>query len=199
MNTRKLLIPIAVLVVAAMIGLGAGLWSRQQGRDAENPYAHIGGDFTLASKTGPVSLSAFSGKVVLLFFGYTHCPDVCPTELAKMRAAFDDLTQREAEQVFGIFVSVDTERDTPEKVSDYAAFFHERIIGLTGSAADISAVAKRYFALYQKATSDNGVLDYTMDHSATIYLIGRDGLVQGLMQRPTVEEMVQAIRDALSD
>ena len=110
MNTRKLLIPIAVLVVAAMIGLGAGLWSQQQGRDAENPYAHIGGDFTLASKTGPVSLSAFSGKVVLLFFGYTHCPDVCPTELAKMRAAFDDLTEREAEQVFGIFVSVDTER-----------------------------------------------------------------------------------------
>ena len=198
MNIQRLLIPVALLMVAAMVVLATSLWVRHQGREAENPYAHIGGDFTLASKSGPVSLSAFNGKVVLLFFGYTHCPDVCPTELAKMRATFDTLKKREAEQVSGIFISVDTDRDTPQTASDYAAFFHERIIGLSGSAEEISAVAKRYFALYQKAPAAKGVSDYTVDHSATIYLIGRDGLVQGLMRTPTVGEMVLAIRDALS-
>ena len=118
----RLLVP---LMIAVLVGLVAGLWTQYQDREVTNPYPTVGGNFTLVSKDGEVSLADFKGKVVLLFFGYTFCPDVCPTELAKMRVAFNDLSSSAIGQVVGIFVSVDTNRDTPEKASAYAAFFHD--------------------------------------------------------------------------
>ena len=186
------------LMIAVLVGLAAGLWTQYQDREVTNPYATVGGNFTLVSKDGEVSLADFKGKVVLLFFGYTFCPDVCPTELAKMRVAFNDLSSSEIEQVVGIFVSVDTNRDTPEKVSAYASFFHDRIIGLTGTREQISEVAKLYFVAYQEVEAESSATGYTVDHTATTYLIGQDGKVQKLLRGPTSQEIVQELRNQLA-
>ena len=190
----KLLLLVSLMIVI-LVGLVAGLWTQYQDREVTNPFATVGGDFTLISKDGEVSLSDFNGKVVLLFFGYTFCPDVCPIELAKMRGAFNDLSSSEIEQVVGIFISVDTKRDTPEKVSAYASFFHDRIIGLTGSQKQISEVAKLYFVAYQEVDAEGSAMGYTVDHTATTYLIGQDGKVQKLLRGPTSQEIVQELRN----
>ena len=171
---------------------------QHQHREVQSPFATVGGEFTLISKDGEVSLSDFKGKVVLLFFGYTFCPDVCPTELAKMRGAFNDLSSSEIKQVVGIFVSVDSKRDTPEKVSASASFFHDRIIGLTGTREQISEVAKLYFVAYQKVEAEGSATGYTVDHTATTYLIGQDGKVQKLLRGPTSQEIVQELRNQLA-
>ena len=193
----KLLLLVSLTIVV-LVGLVAGLWIQHQDREVTNPFATVGGDFTLISKDGEVSLSDFNGKVVLLFFGYTFCPDVCPTELAKMRGAFNDLSSSEIEQVVGIFVSVDTNRDTPEKVSAYASFFHDRIVGLTGTREQISEVAKLYFVAYQEVEAKGSATGYTVDHTATTYLIGQDGKVQKLLRGPTSQEIVQELRNQLA-
>ena len=173
LNIQRLLIPVALLVVAAMVVLATSLWVRHQGREAENPYAHIGGDFTLASKSGPVSLSAFNGKVVLLFFGYTHCPDVCPRGLQLISEAKEWLGP-EAGNVQPLMISVDPERDTIEVLADYVSNFHPSIIGLTGAVEKIKAVASAYKAYFAKGEVDKHG-DYFMDHSPFIYLMGPNG------------------------
>ena len=199
MKRAHWLIPGVLLVVVAAIGLVNGLWNQRQIiEEVQNPYANVGGDFTLISKDGPVSLVDYRGKVVLLFFGYTLCPDVCPTDLAKMGAALRELSINELNEVQGMFVSIDPERDTRDKVSDYTAFFHENIIGLTGSLDEIGAVAKKYFVVYLKVDQEDSGVGYTIDHSATTYLIGRNGQVVELIRHGTIiEEILQSIRTAL--
>ena len=115
-----------------------------------------------------------------------------------MRGAFNDLSSSEIEQVVGIFVSVDPNRDTPEKVSAYASFFHDRIIGLTGTREQISEVAKLYFVAYQEVEAKGSATGYTVDHTATTYLIGQDGKVQKLLRGPTSPEIVQELRNQLA-
>ena len=198
MKRANWLISGVLLVAFAVISLVAGLWISRQNNEIQNPYSNVGGEFTLVSKDGPVSLSDYQGRVVLLFFGYTLCPDVCPTHLARMGAAFNELTINELNKVRGIFVSVDSERDTQDKVSNYASFFHKNIIGLTGSPDEIRAVADKYFVVYQKIDQEGSALVYTLDHSATTFLIGRDGQVVELLRQGTIiEEMVRSIRVAL--
>ena len=197
--TRQWWVLTLLLLGAAVLGLGGGLWMQQRSNQVVDLYAGLGGDFTLAAGTGPVSLADYRDQVVMLFFGYTQCPDVCPTGLARMSAVLDGLTSEESAQVVGLFVSVDTERDTPRQVSDYAAFFHQRIVGVTGSADEIAAVAKKYYVLYQQVEGDNTALGYTIDHSASTYLIGRDGKVKGLVQHSiSVGEMIKAVRAVLA-
>ncbi len=192
-------LPLIALLCATMLGLGAGVWLQQRSAEPVNPYEKLGGDFTLTSAQGPVSLSDYRGKAVMLFFGYTLCPDVCPTDLARMSAVFDQLSDSEAQRVVGIFVSVDTDRDTPERVTEYAAFFHNQIIGLSGSAEAVAAVAKQYYVLYQRVDAEDSALSYTMDHSATTYLIGPKGKVRDLIQHGAgAQEMAQAVRAVLA-
>ena len=166
--------------------------------DKENPIC-IGGEFTLMSDTGPVSLSSYAGQVVLIFFGYTYCPDVCPIELARMSSAFRELSLEEASQTRGLFITIDPERDTIKRVSDYAGFFHDNIVGLTGKPEEISEVAKKFSVVYQKSNDDD-VSHYVVDHSTTTYLIGRDGLVSNLL-RPSLTsiEVAEAIQVALKN
>ena len=117
-------VPVLALTAATAVGLGAGLWWHHRGVQSANPYEHLGGDFTLASAGGPVSLEDYRGRAVMLFFGYTTCPDVCPMDLAKISAVINQLPEKDAQQVAGLFVSVDTERDTPQRTAEYATFFH---------------------------------------------------------------------------
>ncbi|MGE4219308.1 MAG: SCO family protein [Alphaproteobacteria bacterium] len=134
----------------------------------------IGGPYALVDHRGQtVRSSDFQGKFQLIYFGYAYCPDVCPTELAAMAQALDDLGGK-AERVQPLFITVDPERDTPEFLAGYVPHFHPRLIGLTGTQEQIAAVAKSFREYYAKVESDRQT-DYLMDHTSFIYLMGPDG------------------------
>ncbi len=128
-------------------------------------------------KERKVCLSDFRGKVVLMFFGYTHCPDVCPAALQTLAKTMNLLDEDEKSKVQVVFISVDPERDTPEVAQKYAEFFNPSFIGLTGTPDEIKKVAKDYMAFYKKVEgqSEGG---YLVDHTAYIYLITPDGVLK---------------------
>jgi len=135
--------------------------------------ALIGGPFSLVDTAGKrVTDRDFRGKFMLVFFGYTHCPDVCPTEMQNMAEVMDKL-RADANQVAPIFISVDPARDTPENLAAYVKNFSPRITGLTGSVDEIASAAKAYRVYFRKA--DGGSDNYTVDHSVFVYLMDREG------------------------
>lgn len=136
--------------------------------------APIGGPFRLTAHDGrTVTDEDFRGEFLLVYFGFTYCPDVCPTSLYTISQALDRLGPA-AERVRPLFITIDPERDTPELMANYVALFHERMIGLTGSREDINAVAKAYRAYHAKVPGEDGG-PYLMDHSTFTYLMGPDG------------------------
>lgn len=158
----------------------------------------IGGDFTLQSERGPVSLSDYRGKVVALYFGYASCPDICPTSLAVMTQAFNALTEAEQTQVQGIFVSVDPDRDTPDKLAAYAGFFHPGILGITGTQQEIDQVVADYGAFYRKVEMPNSAMGYAVDHSSRIYLIDQQGKFrQAFMHNSSPPELTKALQQLI--
>lgn len=130
-------------------------------------------DFTLQASTGPVSLSSLRGKVVVLYFGYTACPDVCPMTLANLRQALNDLGQP-ADQVQVVLVSVDWKRDTPEKLASYLSAFRPDFLGLTGTEKQIDAVTKD-FGVFYKLNEPDAKGYYSVDHTATVQILDRQG------------------------
>ncbi|OIP17794.1 MAG: electron transport protein SCO1/SenC [Betaproteobacteria bacterium CG2_30_59_46] len=156
-----------------------------------------GGDFTLHSANGPLSLHDLKGKVVLLYFGYTFCPDICPTSLAFNSQALATLDKTELDKVQMLFVSVDPERDTLDKLKAYTAYFHPSILGLSGTPEEIAKAAKLYGASYarQETGSAGG---YVVDHSAYTYVIAPDGsLFKSLDHGTPPPQVVEAIRAAM--
>ncbi len=152
------------------------------------------GDFTVTTPDGIFSLKDYRGKVVLVYFGYTFCPDVCPTSLAALGQAFAALSAEELARVKGVFVSVDPERDTLEILRVYAPFFHPNIVGATGTPEQLADIARRYGVSYMKQKPING-RPYTVDHSSFTYLIGPDGkLAVTLPHGSSPEDLVAAIR-----
>ena len=133
----------------------------------------IGGPFRLTDQDGhTVSDQDFKGKPLLVFFGFTHCPDVCPTTLFDVSEVLRKLGP-DADRVGAIYVTVDPERDTSATLKDYMASFDPHLRGLTGDADAIQAIAKEYRVYYKKVPLQDG--DYTMDHTAIVYLMGKDG------------------------
>ncbi len=160
------------LVIAALImGAGAFVWLNGAGTGS----LLIGGPFTLEDGNGKaVTDKDFRGKYMLVYFGYTFCPDVCPTTLNELADALDHLGAK-AERLQPIFITVDPKRDTPEVVKQYAAAFSPRLIGLTGTSEEIAQVAKAYRVYYAEHRTGPGPNDYSMDHSSILYLMGPDG------------------------
>jgi len=137
--------------------------------------ALIGGPFALTDHTGKrVTEKDFEGKFMLVFFGYTFCPDFCPAELQVISAALDELGEK-VKKVTPIFITIDPERDTVEQMKSYVSNFHEQLIGLTGSMEEIRAAAKVYRVYFKKVTSDASSSDYVMDHSSIVYLMSPQG------------------------
>lgn len=137
--------------------------------------ALVGGPFTLTDHTGRrVSEKTFLGKYMLVYFGYTYCPDVCPTELQVISAALDQLGDK-AKKIQPVFVTVDPERDDVKQMAQYVDHFHPSLIGLTGSAQDIKTVAKSYRVYFARIKNDGSSSEYLMDHSSLIYLMGPKG------------------------
>jgi protein SCO1 len=142
--------------------------------------APVGGPFELTDQTGHRrSDTDFRGKLVVLYFGYTYCPDVCPTELQSISLALDKLGAA-ADTVQPLFITVDPERDTPARLADFVSSFHPRLIGLTGSIAEIRKTAITYRTFFAKngATTSG---DYSVDHTGFIYLVGKDGRYLGFL------------------
>ena len=188
------------LVLIAIASIAAGLWfGLRQAPQDQNPYDTMGGDFTLQSPQGPVNLHDFKGKVVALYFGYTRCPDVCITSLSKMAMALKSMTDEERKQIQPIFISIDPERDTPAIANEYAGYFYPGAIGLSGTLEQVTEVAKRYLVIFEKVKLENSAMDYSMDHSSIIYVIGRDGKIDSLVQHAdNAEALAKALRKALA-
>jgi len=153
-----------------------------------------GGDFTLRKGDETVRLSDFKGKAVLMFFGYTSCPDVCPTSLAFISSSLKALSESELQKVQVIFISVDPDRDTPEKLNEYVHYFHPNIIGLTGNKNEIDGVVKQYGAAYKKVEGDSA-MGYLVDHSSSVFVVNPKGkFVDMLPHGLPVEEITKTIK-----
>lgn len=144
-------------------------------------YNKWGGDFTLTDQNNiPISLSDFRGKVVLLSFGYTHCPDICPTTMFTMQKLVKMLGS-DADKVQVLFITLDPERDTPERLAAYMDYFNPGFLGLTGSLDGIRKVAKQYGTRFEKeAVDEKG--DYSIAHTGLIYLIDQQGRIRSFFK-----------------
>jgi protein SCO1/2 len=186
---------IAIVAIAA-----AYLYWHREGTTSGGPtsgIAAIGGAFTLTDQNGrTVTDQDFRGKLMLVYFGYTFCPDACPTALLQMGQALDTLGA-DGDAVQPVFITVDPERDTVEQLKTYAANFHPRLAALTGSPAQTAQAAKAYRVYYARA-ADSGTTDYLMDHTSIIYLMGRDGrYLTHFTHASTPEQIAAAIRKHL--
>jgi len=158
----------------------------------------LGGDFSLMGKNGWVSLSDFRGKVVAIYFGYTKCPDVCPTSLSILSDAISKLSPDEKQNFQSIFISFDPERDTPSVLAEYVAFFDEQMIGLSAAPEDLNPVVSQYGAYYEKVPYSNSELIYGIDHTSATYIIGKDGKLTEIFPHSTESKKVlESIRKAM--
>ncbi|MCP3868576.1 MAG: SCO family protein [Gammaproteobacteria bacterium] len=156
-----------------------------------------GGGFELRSSLGPVTLELLRGKVVTLYFGYTKCPDICPTSMGYLGLALNELSPDELAQVQALFISVDPERDTLERLKSYGEYFHPGILGVTGSAEEIAVVAEKFGAGYRRVEQLTPS-SYTIDHTSDIYVIDREGeLVERLAYGLPPGKILDALRNVL--
>ena len=200
---RPLLLVALVLLAGVLAWL---LWWWEPASEPTRPHQHFGlaetprgGDFVLESASGPLSLANLRGQVVLIYFGYSWCPDICPTNLAFIANALKTLGPDELEQVQVLFISVDPERDDGERLTRYTGYFHPRIRGLRGPPEQIAEVARRYGAAYQRAQGADSALGYTVDHSSAIYVVDPEGRLAVTLDHATAPERIAAtIRSLLS-
>lgn len=159
----------------------------------------LGGPFSLVDQTGrAVTERDFAGRWMLVYFGFTYCPDVCPTELGVMASALDALGPM-GDAVVPVMVTVDPERDRPEQLAEYVARFHPRMVGLTGTPEQVADAARRYRVFYAKSRQADSDA-YLMDHSSFVYLVGPDSRVRTLF-RPDIppDAMAATIKAQLAN
>jgi protein SCO1/2 len=189
---------VGALILAAGLSIALFTMTRGGGPLETAGAMSIGGDFTLVDQNGTTRRAAdFRGKLMLVFFGYTSCPDVCPTELQVMAEAMDQLGEA-AGAVAPIFITVDPERDTPEQLKLYAESFDPRLVALTGSQEQVTAAARAYRVYFAKRPQQ-GSDDYLMDHSSFVFLMDRDGrYLMHFNPATTPEQMAAAISKRLN-
>jgi protein SCO1/2 len=196
-RTGRLLAIFSTFAAGLVLCLGAiVLVSGRGSGTAAIQAAAIGGPFSLTDQDGrPFSDGDLKGKSFLVFFGFTHCPDVCPTTLFEISEVLRNLGPQ-ADRTAALFISVDPERDTPAAMKDYLANFDPHIRGLTGDSAALDAVAKAYRAYYKKVPLEGG--DYTMDHTAIVYLMDKEGrFVAPVNMRRTTDLVAADLRKQL--
>jgi protein SCO1/2 len=192
------LILAALLVLITIIGIGT-YRLLPAGQAGGTGRALIGGPFALTDHHGrQVTEATYAGRYMLINFGYTYCPDICPLGLQTMMAAHDALPAEMRERVVPIFITVDPERDTVEAMADYVGLFSPDLIGLTGTSKETDAAAKAYRVYHSKVKDEATSADYLVDHSAFFYLMGPDGsYVSHFSHSVTPEEMAAGIEQAL--
>jgi protein SCO1/2 len=202
-----------VLIVWAIALIGAGVWiaqdslltsdpaikAEQRGFFTTDAASVIGGPFQLTDQNGRKRDSEeFRGKLMLIYFGFTYCPDVCPTALTVVTTALDQLGDQ-ADAVVPILITIDPERDTPAVLKDYVAQFSPRYIGLSGSDRDIAQVAKAFRVYYAKSPGSGGA-PYLMDHTSLLYLMDQNGRFHThFTHNNRAEDIVAAVRKLLAN
>ncbi|MFZ0839317.1 MAG: SCO family protein [Xanthobacteraceae bacterium] len=173
-KTTRALLVLGAFVAGLVLCFGIVMLVTGQANSPIRPAAAaIGGPFHLTDQNGrPVSDEDFRGKPFLVFFGYTHCPDVCPTTLFDVSEVMRRLGP-DADKTAALFITVDPERDTPASLKDYLGSFDPHLHGITGAPDAVAAVAKEYRVYYKKVPTENG--DYSMDHTAIVYLMDKNG------------------------
>ncbi len=194
MNRRRLLLLAPASLSVAGLAAAAILWIEQP----EAANASIGGPFALQDGNGrTITDWDFRGKVALVYFGYTHCPDACPTALQDMADAVDKLAPADRQRVAIVFITIDPARDTPVVMKDYVSGFDAPITALSGSAAAIAKVADEYRVYYAKQPEKDG--GYSMDHSSIIYIMDGNGRFVGTFSpQDTPVTMASKIRTVLA-
>ena len=132
-------------------------------------------DFTVENIDGKLTKDSLKGKALAVYFGYTYCPDVCPTSLSSLAAALKEMGEEKTKDFVGVFISVDPNRDTVENLRDYAKYFHPNFIGATSNKENIDEITKRYGSYYKKIELDNSAMGYSVSHTSFIYLFDKDG------------------------
>lgn len=188
----------------ALVGVAIGLalllgivLLMRSGIPSRDPKLPVGADFVLQSADGPVDSKTLRGKVLLVYFGYTNCPDICPASLAAGGQVLKTLSAEERSRVKLLMISVDPERDTVRHLKEYTAFFHPEMIGVTGATEQVAALAKAFSAGYIKqAIKPDG--SYAVDHTVSTYVVGPDGKLAAVLDLGvTNDQIVAAIRKLL--
>ncbi len=199
---KKSSLPAIVAVMAIFAGALALLMALSPGTmtGRNDPDPVIGGTFELVDSQGkPVRDTDFRGHYFLVYFGYTFCPDVCPTSLNTIAEAFDRLSPEKLAHVEALFVSVDPDRDHGEVLDSYTENFHEKIKGATGTRQQIDAMIAKYRGTYRIGESDDPEY-YPVDHSSLIYLMDDKGkYVTYFTHQTTVDKLVQTLNETLPD
>lgn len=204
-STRLRFVLTPILLAGAVI-IGVVLWRQadrlpRPGQVVSTGQAIVGGPFHLTDQNGnPVSSRTYQGRYMLIYFGYTFCPDVCPATMGVMAGAMGKLGDR-ARDVVPIFITVDPARDTPAVLKQYVAAFGPRFVGLTGDQASITQVEKEFHVYARKATAPPGSSEgaYGVDHSNVIYLMGPDGKLVSHYDNPlSPDQLAASIRQHIS-
>ncbi len=197
---RIALVTVAVLAIAYAFVYQYGLFAPRLGAGTAggSGIVRIGGPFALVDQTGRTRRDTdFRGSLMLIFFGYTYCPDVCPTALQIMTAALESLGAKAA-NIQPILITTDPARDTVARLKDYAANFHPRLVALTGSAEAVARAAHGYRVYYATPKDHKPGHDYLMDHTSIIYLMARDGgYLTHFNHNTSAEAMARVIRKHL--
>ena len=186
--------------IVLAIALSAGLLTRyivdSRDQTAEIPTAPIN-----ILETGQQTVDLYDlqdPRLRIVYFGYTHCPDVCPTSLAILSAALQEIDNEQLQQLWPIFITLDPQRDTPEKSAQYAQYFHKNIVGMTGTEEQTKRLAEKYGVLYMRTELKDSALEYAIDHSSYFYFLKPDGtLVEKVQHSLTPALLVEAINRLL--
>jgi len=191
MSHKRNIFPL-ILIGLAVVLIGFGVYNMT--RMPPSRYPDIRSEFSLHSSDGPVTSKDMLGKVGVIYFGYTHCPDVCPDTLVRIGAALKLLDADELAKVLPVFITTDPDRDTPEVMAKYAHHFNSHLLGLSGSSKEIKAAAKSFFSGYKKeAPGKKG--NYTISHGSSIIIVRPDGSLDKLMSHTSKpEDIANTIR-----
>jgi protein SCO1 len=188
-RTRRVAVPLAALAFSLAVLAVALVLVLAPPKNAGAPA--VGGPFSLLNQDGkPVTERDFAGRPFLVFFGFTHCPDICPTTLFQISEMLGKMGD-EGRDLRALFITVDPERDTPEVLKDYLSSFDDRIVGLTGDLVSVEAAIRAFRGFARKVPGKDG--DYTMEHTAFVYLMGPDGNFLGTVNLARAPE--EAARD----
>ena len=191
---RRLVLPLVVFLAGALALAAAAFVTFSPPRGGQSGTASVGGPFTLTTQNGtPLSDTDLRGAPFLVFFGFTHCPDICPTKLFELSETLRAAGSK-GDRLKALFISVDPERDTPDVLKSYLGSFDPRIIGLTGDRPAIDAAIRAYRAYAKRVPLKDG--DYTMDHTALVYLMDKQGGFVGSfnIERPPAEAAAEWLR-----
>ena len=202
----KWLLLLLLAIAAAMVAFWPSS-PMQETTDSERAAAQRvvsekppGGDFTLNTLQGERALSDYQGQLVLLYFGYTFCPDICPTNLSSLSQAWQQLSADEQAKVKILFVSVDPERDTLKRLQDYSDYFHSNITGMTGTPKTLARIARDYGVVYQSHQKNASDQHYAVDHSAFTYVIDPSGqLITQLPHATAPAQILKTVRQHLPE